>query len=357
MKKRQFLAAALFSAAVMTFGTVSFGEAAESLQIKEQGIFSAGGTVLHSPGTFDISHYYTSREGSTAHVDHANVLYEVPQKETGLPMVFLHGYGQSRTGWMATPDGKPGWADFFLRHGHSVYLIDEPRRGEAGATGKAGTMTTTPSDQTWYTQFRIGTYKNGAFTYNKDSKFPKGEAALNQFFRQMTPDTGMDNAAGEQAIDTDVVAKAVAAAIDEIYDRTGNKSILVTHSQGGGPGWETVRYTPDVAAIVAIEPGGAAAPGSAAYKAMAEQKIPVTFYYGDYIGNDLPDISAAAMWQRMAETADTFTAAYEKEGLTSTVVHLPKLGIKGNSHFMFEEANRDEIAELLEKWLQTYAAK
>lgn len=106
MKKRQFLAAALFSAAVMTFGTVSFGEAAESLQIKEQGIFSAGGTVLHSPGTFDISHYYTSREGSTAHVDHANVLYEVPQKETGLPMVFLHGYGQSRTGWMATPDGK-----------------------------------------------------------------------------------------------------------------------------------------------------------------------------------------------------------------------------------------------------------
>ena len=55
---------------------------------------------------------------STAHVDHANVLYEVPQKETGLPMVFLHGYGQSRTGWMATPDGKPGWADFFLRHGH-----------------------------------------------------------------------------------------------------------------------------------------------------------------------------------------------------------------------------------------------
>lgn len=157
--------------------------------------------------------------------------------------------------------------------------------------------------------------QNGAFTYNKDSKFPKGEAALNQFFRQMTPDTGMDNAAGEQAIDTDVVAKAVAAAIDEIYDRTGKKSILVTHSQGGGPGWETVRYTPHVAAIVAIEPGGAAAPGSAAYKAMAEQKIPVTFYYGDYIGNDLPDIPAAAMWQRMAETADTFTAAYEKKDL------------------------------------------
>ena len=25
-------------------------------------------------------------------------------------MVFLHGYGQSRTGWMTTPDGRDGWS-------------------------------------------------------------------------------------------------------------------------------------------------------------------------------------------------------------------------------------------------------
>ena len=54
-----------------------------------------------------------------------------------------------------------------------------------------------------------------------------------------------------------LVAQAVAAAIDEIYDRTGQDSILVTHSQGGLPGWEVPRYTDHVAAIVAIEPGGA----------------------------------------------------------------------------------------------------
>ena len=57
-------------------------------------------------------------------------------------------------------------------------------------------MTTTPSDQTWYTQFRIGTYLNDEFTYNEGSQFPQGEEVLDQFFRQMTPDTGMDNAAG-----------------------------------------------------------------------------------------------------------------------------------------------------------------
>ena len=168
----------------------------DALVIAEQGIFSAGGTVIQSDGTFDVANYYTSREGSTSHVDHANVLYQIPENATGLPMVFLHGYGQSRMGWMTTPDGREGWSDMFLRMGHSVWLIDQPRRGEAGQTSVAGTMTTTPSDQTWYTQFRIGTYLNGEFTYNEGSQFPQGEDVLDQFFRQMTPDTGMDNANG-----------------------------------------------------------------------------------------------------------------------------------------------------------------
>ena len=85
----------------------------DALVIAEQGIFSAGGTVIESDGTFDVSNYYTSREGSTAHVDHANVLYQIPENNTELPMVFLHGYGQSRMGWMTTPDGREGWSDMF----------------------------------------------------------------------------------------------------------------------------------------------------------------------------------------------------------------------------------------------------
>ena len=293
--------------------------ASDALVIAEQGIFSAGGTVIQSDGTFDVANYYTSREGSTSHVDHANVLYQIPEDNTELPMVFLHGYGQSRMGWMTTPDGREGWSDMFLRMGHSVWLIDQPRRGEAGQTSVAGTMTTTPSDQTWYTQFRIGTYLNNEFTYNEGSQFPQGEDVLDQFFRQMTPDTGMDNANNDQNIDNTVVAQAVAAAIDEIYDRTGRDPILVTHSQGGLPGWEVPRYTDHVAAIVAIEPGGAPQVDSDAYNAMVEQEIPITFYYGDYIGEE---------------------------------VHLPDEGITGNSHFMFQELNNDVIADHIEAWIQ-----
>ena len=119
----------------------------ELITIKKQGMFSTWGSVLNSDGVFDVTNYYKSRTDSTLHVDHANVFYKIPKHDTGLPMVFLHGYGQSRIGWITTPDGREGWSDMFLRTGYSVFLIDQPRRDEAGQTSQAGTISTTPSDK------------------------------------------------------------------------------------------------------------------------------------------------------------------------------------------------------------------
>lgn len=68
-----------------------------ALVIAEQGMFSAGGITVTSDGIFAPENQWEETgAGQTAHVDHANVFYQIPQNETGLPMVFLHGYGQSR---------------------------------------------------------------------------------------------------------------------------------------------------------------------------------------------------------------------------------------------------------------------
>ena len=83
---------------------------------------------------------------------------------------------------------------------------------------------------------------------------------------------------------------------------------------------------------LAIEPGMAPQVDSDDYKALLEKKIPVTFYYGDYIGEEFTDVPAAAMWGFMASTADTFTTSYTAAGGISTVVHLPDEGITGNDH-------------------------
>ena len=324
----------------------------DSLVIAKQGIFSAGGITLTSEETFDPENQWEeSGAGQTSHVDHANVLYQIPENETGLPMVFLHGYGQSRMGWMTTPDGREGWSDMFLRKGHSVFLVDQPRRGEAGMTSVSGDISTKTLDQRWYTQFRIGRWENGQSITNEGSQFPNDDKSIDQFFRQMTPDTGMTSDMGSD-FDNETVAKALAATIDEVYNKTGKNSILVTHSQGGGPGWTAVQYTDHIAAIIAIEPGGAPEVDTEDYKAVIEKNIPVTFYFGDYIDNGDPAIQATGMWQAMRQTCYDFAQAYTEQGGNCTVIDLPKEGITDNDHFMFQDLNNAEIADHIENWIQ-----
>ena len=337
--------------------TVSKPENADMLVLAEQGMFSAGGDTIISEGTFDPeNHWEETGAGQTAHVDHANVFYQIPESETGLPMVFLHGYGQSRMGWMTTPDGREGWSDLFLKKGHSVFLIDEPRRGEAGATSVSGDISTKTLDQRWYTQFRIGRWENGESVANEGSQFPNDVESVDQFFRQMTPDTGMRSDMGAD-FDGEMVAEAVAAAIDKVYEKTGKDSVLVTHSQGGRAGWLVPKYTDHVAAIAAIEPGGAPMVDSEEYGVMLEKEIPVTMYFGDYIDNGDPAIQATAAWQGMRQTCYDFTEGYNAAGGNSTVVDLPVEGITGNDHFIFQDLNNDVVADHLEGWIQENAAE
>lgn len=112
------------------------------LVLAKQGMFSSGGTVTQPvEGEYDETQNWldSTRAGNTAHVDHANVLYQIPAGDNGNPIVYLHGYGQSRMGWMTTPDGREGWSDIFLKKGHSAFLVDQPRRGEAGSTARMTT--------------------------------------------------------------------------------------------------------------------------------------------------------------------------------------------------------------------------
>lgn len=322
------------------------------LRIAEQGIFSVGGITLTSDGTFNPEDQWEETgAGQTIHADHANVLYQIPENETGLPMVFLHGYGQSRMGWMTTPDGREGWSNIFLKNGHGVFLVDEPRRGEAGTSSVGGEMSTKTLDQRWYTQFRIGRWENGKSVANEGSQFPNDDASVDQFFRQMTPDTGMRSDMGSD-FDGEMVAQALAKTIDEVYNKTGKKSIYVTHSQGGRAGWLTAKYTENIAAIIAIEPGGAPSSDSEEYAAMIEKNIPVIFYFGDYIDNGDMAIEATKMWQAMRQTCYDFTEAYVAQGGNSTVIDLPKEGIAGNTHFIFQDLNNDVVAEHVENWIQ-----
>ena len=47
-----------------------------------------------------------------------------------------------------------------------------------------------------------------------------------------------------------------------------------------------------------------------------------------------------------------FAEAYNAQGGNCPVVDLPKEGITGNDHFMFQDLNNDVIADHIENWIQ-----
>ncbi|MFO7602067.1 MAG: alpha/beta fold hydrolase, partial [Candidatus Desulfacyla sp.] len=179
--------------------------------IQEQGSFAVGGSVITHPGTLDP--FKMTPQGQTFHGDHAYVFYQIPENARKLPLVLWHGYGQFSKTWETTPDGREGYQNIFLRRGYGVYVLDQPRRGNAGRSTQPITINPVPDEQKWFDFFRIGIWPD----YFPGVQFSQDPASLEQYFRQMTPDTG--------PIDIDLNSDAVAALFDKI-----GQGILVTHS-------------------------------------------------------------------------------------------------------------------------------
>jgi hypothetical protein len=322
------------------------------LMIQEQGSFAVGGTVLTNPGTFDP--YNPTSDGQTFHGDHAYVFYQIPVKARKFPLVFWHGAGQFSKTWETTPDGREGFQNIFLRRGFSVYLIDQPRRGDAGRSTVAATLTPTADDQTWFDLFRVGIWPD----YFPGVKFDRNPETLNQYFRQMTPNTG--------PLDLHVLSDAVS----ELFNKTG-PGILVTHSQSGGPGWLTAIKNPNVRAVVSYEPGRnfvfpvgeVPAPIAGTGEVLREvgipeedfiklTRIPIILYYGDNIPSTQNKNPGQDFWRVRLEIARLWRDALNKRGGDVTLIVLPETGIFGNTHFPFSDLNNLEIANLMSRFLE-----
>ena len=140
-----------------------------------------------------------------------------------------HGAGQFSKTWETTPDGREGFHNIFLRRRFPVYLIDQPRRGRAGRSTWQRRSRPRLTSRGGSSIFRLGVWPD----FFPGVQFSRDPEALNQYFRQMTPNTG--------PFDIEVTSDAVAALFQKI-----GPGILVTHSQGGGPGWRTAIKSPNV---------------------------------------------------------------------------------------------------------------
>src|SRR6185437_7101991 len=74
----------------------------------------------------------TSVEGSPM-VGHLYAEFMIPQKQLHpYPIVMVHGGSQTGTNFTGTADGREGWAQYFVRRGYAVYVVDQVARGRAG---------------------------------------------------------------------------------------------------------------------------------------------------------------------------------------------------------------------------------
>jgi hypothetical protein len=353
MRNIRIGAFALMTAAAITCASAQGANGKPGpLMIQEQGSFAVGGTVMTNAGSYDATN--RSPAGQTLHGDHAYVSYQIPVRARRLPLVLWHGIGQFSKTWETTPDGREGFQTIFLRRGFPVYVIDQPRRGRAGRGTLPTTITPTPDEQDWFGTFRLGIWPD----FFPGVQFSREPEALNQYFRQITPDTG--------PLDPALNSDAVTALFKKI-----GPAILVTHSHAGGMGWRVAAKSSNLRAIVSYEPGSGfifpegelpppmpSAGGTLQAVSvpqsefMALTRIPIIIFYGDNIPAQPTANPGQDGWRVRLAMARLWRDVVNRWGGDVTVVHLPEIGIRGNTHFPFSDLNNLQIADLMSQFLE-----
>lgn len=351
----------LLSASILALGLVfAHGAMADRpddesrlLVLKDQGSFAVGGDVITNPGTFNP--ITLTPDGQTIHGDHAYVQFQIPPDARKLPLVMWHGGGQMAKTWETTPDGRDGFQNIFLRRGFSTYILDQPRRGRAGR-GLEGT-TIDPAagrgEQEIFIRFRLGIWPD----YFPRVQFSRDPDALDQWYRQQTPDTGPS--------DETVITDAVVALFEKIGPAT-----LLSHSASGYPGWLTAIESENVKSIVSYEPVGWVFPEGEVPTTISTAggdiegtpvplddfekltTIPIQIVYGDFVPEEPSIYPGIDIWRGRLETSALFVDAVNAHGGDAELLHLPEAGVFGNTHFPMSDLNNVKVADLLFNYLK-----
>ena len=376
--RRRTIVLAAAAATILTSGAPGLAQTADEAPyaLTREGFFYVGGKP-------------TTVNGRTYMAGQMYVDFRIPAKQAHpYPIIMVHGGTRSATTYFGTPDGREGWAQYFVRQGYAVYVIDQPGRGRSGYLADA------------YGPWKVPDGEGGQRRYLSQEKFKLWPQA---HLHTQWPGSG--------APDDPVTLQMISGYLPEIADFTRQQflnrdalvalidkigpSILMTHSQGGAFGWPVADARPDkVKAILAVEPNGPPfyqvefvgapdyfkqgplalpygitavpltyAPAITDAKELAitqEEKVDgpdlVRCYLQKEPARKLPNLKMPILVV-MSEASyhapyDHCTVKYlQQAGANPTFMRLADLGIKGNSHVMMNEKNNKEIAAAIAQWL------
>ncbi|MEX2034281.1 MAG: alpha/beta hydrolase, partial [Xanthobacteraceae bacterium] len=323
------------------------------------------------------------------------VEYFIPRtRKSPTPIVMIHGGSQTGTNFTATPDGREGWAQYFLRRGHAVYVVDQVARGRSAhwsqSQGPVAAANLARTEQRFVAPKRFNLWPQA----KKHTQWPgtgkPGDPAFDAFYA--TQFQSLIDYGKQQELNRDA---GIA-----LLDRIG-PAILLVHSQSGAFAWPIADARRKlVKAIVAIEPNGPpvhetelkgppqwfadVGPRKPFGLGMAPLAYDPPLKRGErlkFVRQARPDAPGLVRGWLQAEPARTLpnlakvpililaaeasyhaaydhcTAAYlAQAGVPNTFIRLEDIGIRGNGHMMMLEKNSDEIAGVIERWLKTALA-
>ncbi|KAL9632279.1 MAG: hypothetical protein Q9204_003858 [Flavoplaca sp. TL-2023a] len=314
-----------------------------------------------------------------------------PRPSRRLPLIFIPGAGQTSTNFLNTPDGRQGWASYFLHKGFTVYLVDPPQRGRSPYDqgfegGKVGSVSVNTVEQ-FFTAPEYFTNTSPSYPQaSLHTQWPgtglRGDPIFDQFYASQV----------QLQYDPEISDRLVKPALNALIDKVG-LCVLFVHSQSGPYGWVAGDSRPKlVKGIVAIEPEGppfVQVPGVGG-KARIDGVTRLPLLYDPPVVNITRDLKTvqlppppgkeklyipctvqASPPRKLVNLArvpvalvtgeasyhapyDWCTIEYFKQtGVKATWLDLGRLGVKGNGHFVFLEKNSLESAKLVLDWILT----
>jgi pimeloyl-ACP methyl ester carboxylesterase len=336
-------------------------------------------------GYFFVGGNYVDTQAGPVMTGQMYVEYRKPARAARpYPIVMIHGAAQTGTNFTGTPDGRKGWADYFVERGYTVYVVDQPARGRSAYHEALAPVVRFPADQ--LERRFTATEKFGLWPQARlHTQFPgegpnkglRGDPVFDQFYASQVQYIGR-NETSER-----LLREAGAALLDKI-----GPAIVLTHSQSGPFGWVIADARPRlVKGIVAVEPSGPplrnAVFGTSAARPWGITETPLVYdpplkdarelKTVEQAAPDGPDLVACVQQAEPARklanlrgipvlvlvSEASYHAAYdhctakwlEQAGVKTDFIRLEQVGIRGNGHMVMIEKNNLEIAGVIRRWL------
>jgi pimeloyl-ACP methyl ester carboxylesterase len=224
----------------------------EEIRLESQGVFFVNGQYYTSATNQTPRGVGYTTVGLDYMAGQMYVEFQIPKHvEHPYPIVIIHGAAQTGAGLWSTPDGRPGWAQFFVANGYAVYIVDQVGRGREVYTTEVYGPVRPPLDVlsrmiNWSIQQQFNLFPHASLHTQWPGTGREGDPFFDQFYASQVQWMA-------DPIKTQGYAQAAGAAL---LDKIG-PAIIVTHSQSGTFGFLIADKRPNlVKGVVTVEGGG-----------------------------------------------------------------------------------------------------